>query len=126
MIFRVPPGLLAVEQNEILHQVQQLVVREHPVEQPLRVHAAFAVVLVQPLPFREMVPAARDRAVAGAMAVADDEKGVVVKRMGDDMLVQIIPQVAVKAGADVFIDRLQLDEHQRQPLTKHTRSARRL
>ena len=34
--------------------------------------------------------------------------------MGDDVLVHVVAQVAVEAGADVLVDRLQLDEHQRQ------------
>ena len=34
--------------------------------------------------------------------------------MGDDVLVQVVAQVAVEAGADVLVDRLQLDEDQRQ------------
>ena len=84
-----------------------------PLSSTSRFHAAlFALVIA--LPFGEMLPLAGDRAVAGAMAVADDEEGVVVKGVGDDILVQVIPQVAVETGADVLIDRLQLDEHQRQ------------
>ena len=34
--------------------------------------------------------------------------------VGDDVLVQVVAQVAVEAGADVLVDRLQLDEDQRQ------------
>ena len=63
-----------------------------------------------------MFPSAGDRAVASAMPVADDEKGVVMKSMGDEVLVHVIPQVAVEASANVFVNRLQLDEHQRQPI----------
>ena len=48
------------------------------------------------------------------MAVADDQEGVVMEGVGDDVLVQVVAQVAVEAGADVLVDRLQLDEHQRQ------------
>ena len=70
--------------------------------------------LVEPLPLGEMLPLAGDRAVAGAVAVADDQEGVVVEGMGDDVLVHVVAQVAVEAGADVLVDRLQLDEDQRQ------------
>ena len=57
---------------------------------------------------------AGDRTVSGAVAIADNEERVVMKGVGDDILIQVIAQVAIESGADVFIDRLQLDEHQRQ------------
>ena len=72
------------------------------------------VALVVPLPLGEVLPLAGDRAVAGAVAVADDQEGVVVEGMGDDVLVHVVAQVAVEAGADVLVDGLQLDEDQRQ------------
>ena len=37
-----------------------------------------------------------------------------VEGVGDDVLVQVVAQVVVEAGADVLVDRLQLDEDQRQ------------
>ena len=37
-----------------------------------------------------------------------------VEGMGDDVLVHVVAQVAVEPGADVLVDRLQLDEDQRQ------------
>ena len=48
------------------------------------------------------------------MAVADDEEGIVVKGVGDDVFVEVIAQVAVEPGADVLVNGLQLDEDQRQ------------
>ena len=41
-----------------------------------------------------------------------------MERMGDHVLVHVVAQVAVKAGADVFVHRLQLNEHQRQAVDK--------
>jgi hypothetical protein len=38
----------------------------------------------------------------------------VVKGMRNDVLVHVVAQVAVKAGSDVFVDRLEFDEDQRQ------------
>ena len=106
-------GLAGVEQDEVLHDVQQPVMGQHAVEQHLGLHTAL-VPFVLALPLGEMLPLAGDRAVAGAVAVADDEEGVVVEGVGDDVLVQVVAQVAVEAGADVLVDRLQLDEDQRQ------------
>ena len=37
-----------------------------------------------------------------------------VEGVGDDVLVHVVAQVVVEAGADVLVDRLQLDEDQRQ------------
>ena len=53
-----------------------------------------------------MLPLTGDRAVAGAVAVADDEEGVVVEGVGDDVLIEIVVQVAIEAGADVLVDGL--------------------
>src|SRR6266550_9567892 len=69
-----------------------------------------------PFPFGEMLPTARDRTVAGAMPVADNEKCVVMERVRNRVLLHVIPQVVVEAPADVAINRLQLDEHQWQPV----------
>ncbi len=106
-------GLALVEQDEVLDDIQQPILGQHAVEQHLGLHAAL-VRLVQPLPLAEVLPLAGDRAIARAVAVADDQEGVVVEGMGDDVLVHVVAQVAVEAGADVLVDRLQLDEDQRQ------------
>ena len=37
-----------------------------------------------------------------------------VKGMGDDLFVQVIPQVTIEARANVFVHRFQFNEHQRQ------------
>jgi hypothetical protein len=36
--------------------------------------------------------------------------------VGDDVLVEVVAQVAVETGADVLVDRLQLDEDQQPSL----------
>ena len=107
--------LAIVEQDEVLHDVQQPVVGEHAVQQYLGVQAP-PVCLVEPLPLREVLPFAGDRPVAGAVPVRNDQEGVVMEGMGDDVLVQVVGEVVVEALADVPIDRLQLDEDQRQPV----------
>ena len=61
--------------NEVLNDVQQPRFVQHPIEQHFGVHVA-RVAFVQALPFREVFPLTGDRAVAGAMTVADDEKSV--------------------------------------------------
>ena len=38
--------------------------------------------------------------------------------MGDDVVVQVVAQVAIEARPDVLVHRLQLDEHQRQAVDK--------
>lgn len=90
---------------------------KHAVQQALGLNAAL-VGLVQPLPLVEVLPRAGDRAISGPVAVRDDQEGVVMKRMGNDVFVQVIPQVAVEPGPDIFVNRLQLDEDQRQPVDK--------
>ena len=37
-----------------------------------------------------------------------------VKGVRDDVLIHVVAQVAIEASADVLVDGLQLDEHQRQ------------
>src|SRR6516165_118799 len=86
---------------------------EHPAEQHLRLYAAL-LTLVLPLPLSEVLPLAGDRTVACTMTVSDDEEGVVVKGVGDDVFIEVIAQVAVEPGADVLVNRLQFDEDKRQ------------
>ena len=62
------PRLALIEQEEVLDNVQQPIVRQHAVQHHLGVQAAL-VRLVEPLPLGEMLPLAGDRAVAGAVAV---------------------------------------------------------
>ena len=106
-------SLAAVEQNEVLHNIQQTVFGQHAVQQHLGRHAA-RICFVQTLPLAKVLPGAGDRAEACVVSVADNQKRVVVKRMGDDVFVQVVPQIAIKARADVFVHRLQFDEHQWQ------------
>ena len=105
--------LALVEQDEVLDNVEQPIVRQHAVQQHLGFQAAL-VRLVEPLPLGKVLPLAGDRTVAGAVAVRDDQEGVVMEGMGDDVLVHVVGEVVVEALADVLVDRLQLDEDQRQ------------
>ena len=61
-----------------------------------------------------MLPLAGDGAVAGAVAVRHDQESVVMEGMGDDVLVHVVGEVVFEAFADISVDRLQLDEGQRQ------------
>ena len=112
-ILRVPPGPAVVEQDEVLDQIEQPLLGQHAVEQRLGVHASL-VLLGVALPLDEVLPLAGDRAVAGLVAVAHHQEGVVVEGVGDAVLAQVVGEVVVEAGADVPIDGLQLDEDQRQ------------
>ena len=105
--------LALVEHDEVFDDVQEPVMRQHAVQQHLGFETAL-VRLVEPLPLAEVPPLAGDRAVAGMVTVRDDEEGVMMEGMGDDILVHIVGEVVVEALADVLVDRLQFDEHQRQ------------
>ena len=110
-------GFAGVEQDEVFHDVQQAVLGQHAVQQHLRRHAAL-VALVQAFPLAKMLPGAGDGPVTRVVAVADNQERVVVKRVGDHVFVQVVAQVAIESGTDVFVDRLEFDEHQRQPIDK--------
>ena len=99
-----------VEQEEVLDQIQQTLLRQHPVEQRLGYQTCL-VLLGVALPLDEVLPLAGDRAVAGLVAVAHHQKGVVVEGVGDAVLGEIVGQVVVEAGADVPVDRFQLNEN---------------
>ena len=108
-----PAGLAVVEQDEIPDQVEEAVLGEHAVQQDLGFHAAL-VFLVVALPLGEVLPFAGDGTVAGAVAVADDKEGVVVKCVIDARLAEVVGQVIIEAGPHVQIDGLQFHEDQRQ------------
>ena len=108
-------GLAGVEQDEVFHDVQQAVLGQHAIQQHLGRHAAL-VAFIQALPLAKMLPGAGDGAVTRVVAVADNQEGVVVKRMGDHVFVQVVAQVAIETGTNVFVDRFEFDEHQRQPI----------
>ena len=105
--------LALVEQDEVLDDVQQPVVGEHAVKHHLGVQAPL-VRLVEPFPLEEVLPPAGDRSVTGAVPVRHDQEGVVMEGMGDDVLVNVVGEIVVEALADVPVDRLQLDEGERQ------------
>ena len=102
-----------IEKDEVLDQIEQPVLRQHAVQQDLRVQAPLAALIVA-LPLNEVFPTARDRAVAGPVAVAHHQEDVVVEGVRDAVLVQIVREVLVKTGTDVPVDGLQLNEDQRQ------------
>src|SRR5262249_31113496 len=104
-----PARLAVVEENKIFDEVEETVMSQHAVEQYLGVNIA-SVCLVTALPLAKMLPLAGDGAVACTVAIADHQEGVVVEGVGDAVLVQIVGQVVVKAGADVPIDGLQFDK----------------
>ena len=106
-----PARLAVVEENKIFDEVEETVVGQHAVEQHLGINIA-SVCLVTALPLAKMLPLAGDGAVACTVAVADHQEGVVVEGVGNAVLVQIVGQVVVEAGADVPVDGLQLDKDQ--------------
>ena len=108
-------GLALVEQDEVLDDVQQSVVRQHAVQQYLGLYAAL-IRLVESLPLGEVPPLTGDGAIAGAVAVRDDQEAIVMEGMRDDVLVHVVGQVVVEPLADVLVHRLQFDEDQRQPV----------
>src|SRR5215831_1997270 len=98
-----PARLAVVEENKIFDEVEETVVSQHTVEQYLGVNIA-SVCLVTPLPLAKMLPFAGDGAVARTVTVADHQDGVVVEGVSNAVLVQIVSQVVVEAGADVPVD----------------------
>ena len=106
-------GPAVVEQDEVLDEIEQPILRQHAVEKSFGVEASLVLLRVA-LPLDEVFPVARDRAVAGCIAVAHHQEGVVVEGVSDAVLGEVVGKVVVEPGADVPIDRLQLDEDQRQ------------
>jgi hypothetical protein len=107
------PGPAVVEQDEVPDEIEQPILCQHTVEERFGVEASVVLLRVA-LPRDEVFPVARDRAVAGCIAIAHDEKGVVVEGVGDAVLGEVVGQVVVEAGADVPVYGLQFDEDQRQ------------
>ena len=107
------PGPAVVEENEVLDEVEQPLLGQHAIQQRLGVDTPLVLLRVA-LPLDEVLPLARDRAVAGLVPIAHHEQGVVVEGVGDAVLAQVVGEVVVEAGADVPIDGLELDEDQRQ------------
>ena len=113
MTFRVAPGLLSSNRTKFSTMSSSRSWASMP----------FSITSASRLPLSasssrfhsaEVLPPAGDRSVAGAVAVRHDQEGVVMEGMGDDVLVQVVGEVGVEAIADVPVDRLQLDEDQRQ------------
>ena len=104
-----------VEQNKVLGQVEQALLRQYPVQECLCIQPALFLLVVA-FPLDKVLPLAGDRAVASAVAVAHHQERIVVEGMRDAVLVQVIGEVIVEAGADVAVHGLQFDKHQRQAI----------
>src|SRR5262245_10043943 len=107
-----PTRLAVIEENKFFDEIEETIVSQPTGEKHHGFNIA-SVCLITPLPLAKMLPLAGDGAVACAVAVADHQEGVVVEGVGNTVLVQIVGQVVVEAGADVPIDSLQLDKDQR-------------
>ena len=83
------PGAAGIEEDEVFEDIEEAGLGEHAVKEDFGFDAA-EVSFVEAFPFGEVVPFAGDGAVAGAVAVADDEEGVVVEGVGDDMFAHVI------------------------------------
>ena len=97
-----------VKQNEVLDEIEQPLFGQHAVEQSFGVHPAFVLLCIT-LPLNEVLPLAGDRPVTRPVAIADYQESVVMERVGNAVLVQIIGEVVVKAGANISVHRLQLE-----------------
>ena len=104
------PLAAVVEQDEVLEQVEEVRLGAHPLEQRLHVHDA-GFVLVEALPLAEVLEGRRVAADARVHAVAEHHERVVMKDVGDGVLV--VGEVLVVGAADVAVDVLQLHEQER-------------
>ena len=75
-----------IEENEVLDEIKESLLSEHSVQQTLGVNPGRTLLCVS-LPFDEVLPLTRNRAIAGAVAVADYQERVVMERMPDAALV---------------------------------------
>src|SRR5262245_42662668 len=50
------------------------------------------------------------------MTVADDHKSVVMKSVRNNVFIQVVAQITVEPGPDVFVDRLEFYENKRKPV----------
>ena len=100
-----------VEDDEVLHQVHEVALVAHALEQRLHVDRA-RLLLGQALPLVEVVPAAGDRADPRLLAVAEHDHRVVVEEVGDG--VAVVGVVPLEGGLQIPVDVLALHEQQRQ------------
>ena len=104
-----------VEQDEVLHQVEQVGPVAHALEQGF--HGDHArLFLGQPFPLVEMLEPAGDRADPGLHTIGQHHQPVVVEQVRDRVLV--VEEVLLVSGANILADVLQLHEQQRQAVDK--------
>ena len=100
-----------VEEDEILHEVQEVARVADALQQRLHVHRA-GLFLCQPLPLVEVAPPAGDRADARLLAVAEHHHRVVVEEVRHG--VAVVRVVLLERRLQVAVDVLALDEQQGQ------------
>ena len=117
------PALLH-EQREVLDQVQQPRRIARAAEHRLQRDDALLPFAVDLLPVVEVLPPGRDGADLAGAAVGEDDERVVRKELGDGGLVvaQVVPEGVFQPACDAFSSM----KTSGRPLTKPTRSARRL
>jgi hypothetical protein len=75
------PRFALIEEDEVLEDVQKSVVRQHTVQQDL-----------------------------SFVTVRDDQEGVVMEGVSNDIFVHVVTQISVEAGPDVLVDGFEFDE----------------
>ena len=68
---------------------------KHAVQEHLGVETAL-VSFVESFPFRKVLPLTGDGAIASTVSVADDKERIVVKGVGNDVLVEVVAEIAVE------------------------------
>jgi hypothetical protein len=104
-----------IEQDEILDDIEQSILRQHAVQEDLGVEVPLLLLVIS-LPFREVLPSAGNRPKLGSVAVADNQHSIVMENLRDHLRRHVVGEIIVEALADVVIDGLELDEYQRQPV----------
>ena len=72
------------------------------------------IVLIEPLPAVEVIPAAGDGTKARIQSIGDDHQRVVMEQVGDRVFV--VGVVVVKRRLQAFVVALEFDEHQGQTI----------
>jgi hypothetical protein len=107
-----------IEQHEVFDDVEQTGLVQHALEQDGQqglVLARLRIVLVEPLPAVEVLAGAGQRPILRIVAVGDHHQRVPVEQVRDG--VEVVAVVLLVGAVDMHLEALELDEHQRQPLT---------